>query len=130
MKYLIPVVLGLALVGCDDAKKAQPVATESSAPVMPTDSSASLATLPAETATEVTVKYQDKNKKAYELKSSDNFETAILTDSEGKSYELKEAISGSGMKLEGKDGIYIHTKGEEGTLELIKGQPIDITEVK
>lgn len=132
MKYLLPAFLALALVGCGDNKKANQdtqSSTESSTAVATSEPTSSVEASSV-AAAEVVIKYQDKNKKTYELKSLDNFETATLTDSEGKTYALKEAMAGSGMRLEGQDGIYIHTKGEQGTLELVKNQPIDITEVK
>ena len=58
-----------------------------------------------------------------ELKSSDNFETAEMVD-------LKRAVSGSGILLSNDDGVSIHFKGGEGVLELVKDQPINITEFK
>ena len=65
-----------------------------------------------------------------ELKSSDNFETAEMTDNSGKVYHLKRAISGSGMRLANDDGVSIHFKAGDGVVELVPGKPISITEFK
>jgi len=65
-----------------------------------------------------------------ELKSSDNFETAEMTDNSGKVYHLKRAISGSGMRLANDDGVSIHFKAGEGIVEFMKDKPISITEYK
>ncbi len=65
-----------------------------------------------------------------ELKSSDNFETAELTDNSGKIYHLKQTVSGSGVRLANDDGVSIHFKAGEGVLELVKDRPISITEYK
>ena len=67
---------------------------------------------------------------ALELKSSDNFETAQMTDNSGKIYHLKRAVSGSGVRLANDDGVSIHFKGGEGIVEFEKDKPISITEVK
>ena len=125
MKLLVALCAVLLLVGCNSDKqpKSDVVSAASENAALPAEGA-------SEAISEVIVKYQGSDNKTYELKSSDNFETAVLTDSQGKSYELTHAISGSGMRLEGEDGIYIHTKGEEGTLVLLKDQLIDIQEVK
>lgn len=65
-----------------------------------------------------------------ELKSSDNFETAEMVDNSNTIYHLKRAVSGSGILLSNDDGVSIHFKGGEGILELVKDQPINITEFK
>jgi membrane-bound inhibitor of C-type lysozyme len=130
MKLLVALCAVLLLVGCNSDKqpKSDAVSAASENAALPVESSAAEGA--SEAISEVIVKYQGSDNKTYELKSSDNFETAVLTDSQGKNYELTHAISGSGMRLEGEDGIYIHTKGEEGTLVLLKDQLIDIQEVK
>lgn len=133
MKILASLCTVLLLVGCNSDKQPKSdVVSAASENVelmaLPVESSAAGGT--SEAISEVVVKYKGSDNKTYELKSSDNFETAVLTDSQGKNYELKDAISGSGMHLEGEDGVYIHTKGEEGTLVLSKDPLIDIQEVK
>lgn len=64
------------------------------------------------------------------LKSSDNFETALMTDNSGMVYRLKQTVSGSGVRLANSDGVSIHFKRGEGVVEFVKDQPISITEVK
>ncbi|MCK4107889.1 hypothetical protein [Acinetobacter radioresistens] len=64
------------------------------------------------------------------LKSSDNFETAVMTDNSGKVYRLQRAVSGSGVRLANNQGVSIHFKAGEGIVEFIKDQPISITEHK
>ena len=76
------------------------------------------------------IKYQTDDKKDFILKTNDNFTTAVLTDSDGNSYSLKEVPAGSGMRLEGENGVSIHTKGDDGTIELSKDKSFTVTEVK
>ena len=76
------------------------------------------------------VKYQTTDGKNFTLASTDNFETATLTDATANNYALKSAISASGMRLEGENGVYIHTKGKEGTIALPNNQSFEIKEVK
>lgn len=64
------------------------------------------------------------------LKSSDNFETAEMTDNSDKVYYLKSVVVGSGVRMENEDGISIHFKNGDGFVELVKGKPISITEFK
>jgi len=64
------------------------------------------------------------------LKSSDNFETAVMTDNSGKVYRLQRAVSGSGVRLANNQGVSIHFKAGEGIVEFVKDQPISITEHK
>lgn len=64
------------------------------------------------------------------LKTKDNFATATMTDNSDRSFELKEAVSASGMKLANQDGVSIHIKNGEGVVELVPGKPINIKEFK
>ncbi len=64
------------------------------------------------------------------LKSSDNFETALMTDNSGMVYGLKQTVAGSGIRLAHNNGVSIHFKRGEGVVEFVKDQPISITEVK
>ncbi|NNP73628.1 hypothetical protein A7P53_00975 [Acinetobacter defluvii] len=64
------------------------------------------------------------------LKSSDNFETALMTDNSGVVYGLKQTVAGSGIRLANNNGVSIHFKRGEGVVEFVKDQPISITEVK
>ena len=69
-----------------------------------------------------------------QLTSNDGFETAILVDNSGKEHLLKNAISGSGVRMVGDDGVSIHFKNfnglNEGVVELVKDKPIQIKEFK
>ena len=65
-----------------------------------------------------------------QLKSSDNFETAVMTDNSDRAMHLKAAIAASGVRLTNDDGVSIHFKNGEGVVELVKGKPINITEYK
>lgn len=79
---------------------------------------------------ETIVKYQTEDKKEFILSSKDNFATATLLDADGKNYALKEAQAGSGMLLKGENGVSVHTKGDEGIIELSKDQSFNVKEVK
>lgn len=69
-----------------------------------------------------------------ELQSNDGFETATMMDNSGKKHLLKIAVSGSGMRMVGDDGVSIHFKNfnglNEGVVELVKDKPIPIKEFK
>ncbi|AUZ05301.1 hypothetical protein ADP71_17760 [Vitreoscilla sp. C1] len=69
-----------------------------------------------------------------ELKSNDGFKTATMMDNSGKNHLLKIAVSGSGMRMVGNDGVSIHFKNfnglNEGVVELVKDKPIPIKEFK
>lgn len=80
--------------------------------------------------TETIVKYQTDDKKEFILSTKDNFVTATLLDADGKNYALKEAEAGSGMLLKGENGVSVHTKGDEGVIELSKDQSFNVKEVK
>lgn len=69
-------------------------------------------------ATEKTVKYITEDNLTFKLKTNDNFTTATLEDNHGNSYALKNAPAGSGMLLEGENGVSVHTKGKEGMIEI------------
>lgn len=84
----------------------------------------------ANESTEKTVKYLSKDNQIFTLKTTDNFETATLEDSQGNSYALKNGHAASGVLLEGENGVSIHTKGQEGFIELTKGKIINIQEAQ
>ena len=65
-----------------------------------------------------------------ELKSSDNFETAMMTDNSDRTFMLKSAPAASGMFMTDGKGVSIHIKGSEGIVEFVKDKPIQITEFK
>ncbi len=67
-----------------------------------------------------------------ELKTTDGFETATMTDNSGQERQLKRVVSGSGIKLEGADGASIHFKTfngrNEGVLSMVPGRDISLIE--
>lgn len=65
-----------------------------------------------------------------QLKSSDNFETAEMTDNSGRVHHLKQTVATSGVRLANDQGVSIHFKRGEGIVELVKDKPISITEYK
>ncbi len=71
----------------------------------------------------------DKGKKL-SLSSNDDFNTAVLKDDSGKSYDLKRERAADGIYMENKDGVSIHFKKGEGIVEFSKYKSIPITEVK
>lgn len=116
MKYLLgAILLGLALTGCTSTPQ-NDVVQDKTTNNTPANTQVIYFTGPMD----LTV----------ELKSSDNFETAEMTDNSGKVYHLKRAISGSGMRLANDDGVSIHFKAGEGIVEFMKDKPISITEYK
>lgn len=68
------------------------------------------------------------------LTTSDNFETAILTDNSDTQHQLKRTISANGIRLESNSGVVIHFKntpnGNQGYVMLVKDKPIEISEFK
>lgn len=117
---LISTILTAAtLAGCNAKEKATASNAEASTPAAQTNES-----------TEKTVKYLTEDKQIFTLKTTDNFETATLEDSQGNSYALKNGHAASGVLLEGEDGVSIHTKGQEGFIELTKGKTINIKEAQ
>ncbi len=76
------------------------------------------------------VKYETEDKKEFILTTKDNFASATLLDAEGNSYALKESPAGSGMLLKGENGVSVHTKGDEGIIELSKERSFNVKEVK
>ena len=60
----------------------------------------------------------------------DDFNTAVLKDDSGKSYDLKRERAADGIYMENKDGVSIHFKKGEGIVEFSKYKSIPITEVK
>ncbi|WP_252508385.1 hypothetical protein [Acinetobacter baumannii] len=53
-----------------------------------------------------------------------------MEDSKGNSYALKNGHAASGVLLEGENSVSIHTKGQEGFIELKKGKIVDIKETQ
>lgn len=118
MKYLIGsslFAIALALTGCN------------SSPIQPTKPVESTPSTPAETQV---INFVGPMGLTIQLKSSDNFETAVMTDNSDRAMHLKAAIAASGVRLTSDDGVSIHFKNGEGVVELVKGRPINITEYK
>lgn len=116
MKYLLgAALLGLAITGCTSNPKNE------------VEQEKVVSNTPAETQV---INFTGPMDLTVELKSSDNFETAEMVDNSDTVYHLKRAVSGSGILLSNDDGVSIHFKGGEGVLELVKDQPINITEFK
>ena len=68
--------------------------------------------------------------KKLSLASTDMFETAILSDSEGKRYNLVRQRSASGIYMENKDGVSIHFKeGGDGIVEFSRYNSIAISQI-
>ena len=122
--FLISTILSATvLAGCNAKEKATAPDSAASVPVT------AQATTTDES-TEKTVKYLAEDKQIFTLKTTDNFETATLEDSKGNSYALKNGHAASGVLLEGENGVSIHTKGQEGFIELEKGKIVDIKETQ
>lgn len=147
MKYfLTTALLGFALVGCADKKEATtPTSAEqATSPATSTNTATYTATNTAnnETATaidqtaqaEQEIHFTGPNDLTIGLKTTDNFETAQLTDNSDQTYQLKRVVSGSGIRLANEAGVSIHFKDfngiKEGTVELVKDKPIEIKEFK
>ncbi|WP_151960826.1 MliC family protein [Acinetobacter bereziniae] len=122
------ILTAVFLVGCNakDKEKTNASTGEASSPVSQVDSNQ----VDSNESNQKTVKYETEDKKQFTLQTTDNFATATLTDSEGHNYSLKEVPAGSGMRLEGENGVSIHSKGEEATIELAKDQSFSVKEVK
>lgn len=139
MKYLLTTaLLGFALVGCADKKEA----AESTSAEQATHPTALTATNTTanETATAIDqtaqaaqeIHFTGPNDLTMILKTTDNFETAELSDNADQRYQLKRVVSGSGVRLANEAGVSIHFKNfdgvNEGTVELVKDKPIEIKE--
>lgn len=118
MKYLIGsslIAIASTLTGCN------------SSPIQSTKPVESTPSIPAETQV---INFVGPMDLTIQLKSSDNFETAEMTDNSGRVIHLKAAVSGSGVRLANDDGVSIHFKNGEGVVEFVKGRPVNITEYK
>ncbi len=132
MKYLVGASLvALALAGCNSSPQetateaTQDNAVTASAAVETHDQAAASAAVDTQV-----INFTGPMDLTLELKSSDNFETADLTDNSGKVHHLTRAVSGSGVRLANDEGVSIHFKAGEGVVELVKDKPINITEFK
>lgn len=120
LKYLIGsslIALALALTGCN------------SSPIPSNQPVESVPSTPAENQTQI-VNFVGPMDLTIQLKSSDNFETATMTDNSDRVIHLKAAVAASGVRLANDDGVSIHFKNGEGVVEFVKDKPIHITEYK
>ncbi|MEX5444535.1 hypothetical protein WCE14_14460 [Acinetobacter schindleri] len=116
MKYFLSLtLLVLAMTGCTSSPKIETLQDK--------------ATSNTSVDTQV-LKFSGPNGLLIFLKSSDNFEIALMTDNSGMVYRLKQTVAGSGIRLANNNGVSIHFKRGEGVVEFVKDQPISITEVK
>lgn len=116
MKYIIGAsLIALALAGCNSSP------TQIAMPVE------NVPNIPTETQV---INFVGPMDLTIQLKSSDNFETAIMTDNSDRVIHLKAAVSASGVRLANNDGVSIHFKNGEGIVEFVKDKPINITEYK
>lgn len=120
-KILLVALIVMALVGCGSKDKDIPSEHKTS--------SSDVSGIEKSESDEKVIKYQTPDKKEFILKTNDNFVTATLIDDEGKSYTLKEVPAASGMRLEGNDGVAIHTKNGQGIIEFSKDNYFSIEEV-
>ena len=116
------VLFGLVLVGCTDQK------ARIASPSISTDK------IDAVVQANQEIHFTASNDLIMTLTTKDNFETAQLRDNSDVIYELKRTISGSGIRLANDAGVFIHFKNfngvNEGTVEFVKDQPIEIKEFK
>lgn len=143
MKYLLTTaLLGFALVGCADKKDASEStsAEQATHPTALTATNTTANETANETATAIDqtaqaaqeIHFTGPNDLTIILKTTDNFETAELSDNADQRYQLKRVVSGSGVRLANEAGVSIHFKNfdgvNEGTVELVKDKPIEIKE--
>lgn len=103
------ILTAAALAGCNAKEKTPAADSGAGTPATQSNSHGS---------TEKTVKYITEDNLTFKLKTNDNFTTATLEDNHGNSYSLKNAAGASGMRLEGENGVSVHTKGKEGMIEI------------
>lgn len=67
------------------------------------------------------------SKLALELKSDDNFQTAVLSDGDGNKYHLLIVPSMKrGLYMKNSSGTSIHVKGERATVRLKNEDPVEV----
>ena len=64
------------------------------------------------------------------LQSNDNFETAIMNDNSDRQFQMRSVPAASGVRMSNGQGVTIHFKNGDGTVELVPGKPISIKEFK
>lgn len=68
---------------------------------------------------------EDKSYK-FSLASDDNFQTAVMFDSNGKKRILKSVVSADGIKMADEKGTSVHFKKGYGILNLNGGADINV----
>lgn len=63
------------------------------------------------------------------LTTQDTFETAVMTDNTGRSFQMRITRAASGVRMSDDEGVTIHFKRGEGMVEFVEGQPIAIQEL-
>ena len=63
------------------------------------------------------------------LTTQDTFQTAVMTDNTGRTFQMRIARAASGVRMSDGQGVTIHFKRGEGMVEFVEGQPIAIQEV-
>lgn len=136
MKYILTAsIFALALVGCTDKKSdTQAPAVQESTSAVSNNIENTTASVENTADANQTINFTGPLDLTIILTTTDNFETAQLADNSDKTYALKQVVSGSGIKLANDDGVSIHFKNvngvQEGVVELVKGNPIEIKEFK
>lgn len=138
MKYILTAaIVTLALTACTDKNsETQTTATQDNTSMTETTTTNTTANAPVDQVADAvkTINFTGPQDLTLELKTTDNFETAQLTDNSDKTHELKRVVSGSGIKLANDDGVSIHFKDfngvMEGTVELVRDKGIEIKEFK
>lgn len=64
------------------------------------------------------------------LKSTNNFETAVMTDNADRVFQMHSAPAANGVRMIDGKGASIHFKAGEGVVEFLKDKPISIQEVR
>lgn len=138
MKYILTAaILTLALTACTDKNPETKTAmTQDNASMTETTTTDMTANAPVDQVADAvkTINFTGPQDLTIALKTTDDFETAQLTDNSGKTHDLKRVVSGSGIKLANDNGVSIHFKDfngvMEGTVELVKDKGIEIKEFK
>ena len=63
------------------------------------------------------------------LTTQDTFQTAVMTDNTGRTFQMRIARAASGVRMSDGQGVTIHFKRGEGIVEFVEGQPIAIQEI-
>ena len=64
------------------------------------------------------------------LTTTDNFQTATLSDNSDRSIAMRSVPAANGIRMEGPNGEIIHFKGGEGFVQFVTDRPIEIKEFR